>query len=455
MQGTVLNKIIQDKIVWIETRKKKQPISSFQKKIKSSIRNFYDALKGTNTKFILECKKASPSKGLIRKGFNPLKIARIYRHYASVVSVLTDEKYFQGDFSFLSVVSSVIKQPVLCKDFIIDPYQIYLARNYYADAVLLMLSILDDEKYCQFAAIANELNMGILTEVSNQKEIERAIALKAKVIGINNRSFQDLSVDLERTRELVASISNSEIIVISESGIDSYSNIRKFSHLVNGFLIGSKLMEEDNLELAVRRMLLGNNKICGLSRSEDAYAAYNAGAIFGGLIFVDGSPRKINSIQAKRIITHTPPLQYVGVYKNAKINEIVEDTNKLGLAAIQLNGDENQDFIVKLRHYLPSDTQIWKALSISDKIPKRDLSGVDLYLFDNEHGGSGKKFNWNLLKDQELNNVMLAGGLNISNCMVASKIGCSGLDFNSGVESAPGIKDVNKIQSIFKILRDY
>ncbi|PPI86779.1 bifunctional indole-3-glycerol-phosphate synthase TrpC/phosphoribosylanthranilate isomerase TrpF [Candidatus Pantoea edessiphila] len=453
MQGTVLNQIIQDKIVWIEKRKKKQPLISFQTKIKPSSRNFYDALKGPNTKFILECKKASPSKGLIRKGFNPLKIASVYRHYASVVSVLTDEKYFQGDFSFLSIVSSVIKQPVLCKDFIIDPYQIYLARNYHADAILLMLSILDDKQYLKFAAIADELNMGILTEINNRNEIERAINLRAKVIGINNRNLQNFSVDLERTNQLVSYLSKNEI-VISESGISNYSDIKKLSHLVNGFLIGSKLMEEDDLEMAVRRMLLGNNKVCGLSRSEDAYAAYNAGAIFGGLIFVDGSPRKINTIQAKRIISNTP-LKYVGVYKNTNINEIITNTVKLGLSVIQLNGNENQNFIVKLRQELPSNVQIWKSLGVIDKIPERNLSEINYYVFDNEDGGSGKTFNWNLLKDQNLDNVILAGGLNINNCMVASKIGCAGLDFNSGVESAPGIKDTNKIHSVFKILRNY
>ncbi|PPI88165.1 bifunctional indole-3-glycerol-phosphate synthase TrpC/phosphoribosylanthranilate isomerase TrpF [Candidatus Pantoea edessiphila] len=452
MQG-IFNKIIQDKTVWIEKRKKKQPLISFQKKIKPSNRNFYDALRGPNTKFILECKKASPSKGLIRKGFNPLKIASVYRHYASVVSVLTDEKYFQGDFSFLSIVSSAIKQPVLCKDFVIDPYQIYLARNYYADAILLMLSILDDKQYCQFVSIANELNMGVLTEVSNKQEIDRAISLKAKVIGINNRNFQDFSVDLERTNQLISYIPQGEI-VISESGINNYSDIRKLSHLVNGFLIGSKLMEEDNLEIAIRRMLLGNNKVCGLSRSEDAYAAYNSGAIFGGLIFVEGSPRKINMIQAKRIVANTP-LQYVGVYRNTDISEIVTSTFKLGLSVIQLNGNENQDFINKLRNELPPHVQIWKTLSVYDKLPERNLSKIDCYIFDNKQGGSGQSFNWDLLNNQVLDNVILAGGLNVNNCMIASKIGCFGLDFNSGIESAPGIKDLNKIQSVFKIIRDY
>lgn len=202
MQGTVLDKIVKDKAVWVEARKQQQPLESFQQRVALSSRSFYDALQGTRTAFILECKKASPSKGLIRDDFDPEMIAGVYRHYASAVSVLTDEKYFQGDFAFLPVVSAAITQPVLCKDFIIDPYQIYLARYYQADAILLMLSVVDDEQYRQLAAIAHSLQMGVLTEVSNEQELERAIALEAKVVGINNRDLRDLSIDLNRTREL-------------------------------------------------------------------------------------------------------------------------------------------------------------------------------------------------------------------------------------------------------------
>lgn len=114
---------------------------------------------------------------MIRDDFDPARIAAIYKHYASAISVLTDEKYFQGSFDFLPIVSQIAPQPILCKDFIIDPYQIYLARYYQADACLLMLSVLDDEQYRQLAAVAHSLEMGVLTEVSNEEELERAIAL--------------------------------------------------------------------------------------------------------------------------------------------------------------------------------------------------------------------------------------------------------------------------------------
>ncbi|SQB39987.1 bifunctional indole-3-glycerol phosphate synthase/phosphoribosylanthranilate isomerase [Citrobacter koseri] len=133
--------------------------------------------------------------------------------------------------------------------------------------------------------------MGVLTEVSNEEELERAIALGAKVVGINNRDLRDLSIDLNRTRQLAPKLGHG-VTVISESGINTYAQVRELSHFANGFLIGSALMSHDDLHAAVRRVLLGENKVCGLTRGQDAKAAYEAGAIYGGLIFV---PRRLAS----------------------------------------------------------------------------------------------------------------------------------------------------------------
>lgn len=453
MQGTVLDKIVKDKAVWVEARKQQQPLESFQQRVTLSSRSFYDALQGTRTAFILECKKASPSKGLIRDDFDPEMIAGIYRHYASAVSVLTDEKYFQGDFAFLPVVSAAITQPVLCKDFIIDPYQIYLARYYQADAILLMLSVVDDEQYRQLAAIAHSLQMGVLTEVSNEQELERAIALEAKVVGINNRDLRDLSIDLNRTRELAPRLGPG-VTVISESGINNYRDVRELSHFANGFLIGSALMEEEDLHAAVRRVTLGSNKVCGLTRPEDACAACEAGAIFGGLIFVEGSPRQVDTARARAVMAGAP-LKYVGVFRDAAISDIVTKVEALQLSAVQLHGDEDPAYVAELYQALPENVQIWKALSIQTSLPERRWPHVDRYVFDNGNGGSGQTFDWSLLKGQDLKNVLLAGGLSADNCVEAAQLGCAGLDFNSGVESEPGIKDASKIASVFRTLRAY
>ncbi|SEL04131.1 indole-3-glycerol phosphate synthase [Kosakonia sacchari] len=450
---TVLAKIVADKAVWVAARKEQQPLASFQNDVVPSTRSFYDALRGTRTAFILECKKASPSKGVIRNDFDPARIADIYKHHASAISVLTDEKYFQGSFDFLPIVSAIAPQPILCKDFIIDPYQIYLGRHYQADACLLMLSVLDDEQYRQLAAVAHSLKMGVLTEVSNEEELQRAMALEAKVVGINNRDLRDLSIDLNRTRQLAPRLGNN-VTVISESGINTYAQVRELSHFANGFLIGSALMSHDDLDAAVKRVLLGENKVCGLTRAEDARAAHEAGAIYGGLIFVASSPRAVSNEQAQAVMQGAP-LQYVGVFRNAPVEDVVAKAKALALSAVQLHGSEDQAYIDALRAVLPAQTQIWKALSVSDTLPPRNLQQVDKYVFDNGQGGSGQSFDWSLLAGEPLDNVLLAGGLSADNCVQAAKTGCAGLDFNSGVESEPGIKDASKLASVFRTLRAY
>lgn len=452
-QETVLHKIVRDKEIWVAARKEQQPLASFQNEITQSQRSFYHALQGARTAFILECKKASPSKGTIRDNFDPVEIASVYKDYASAISVLTDEKYFQGSFDFLPLVSKTVTQPVLCKDFIIDPYQIHLARFYQADAILLMLSVLNDEQYIQLAAVAHSLNMGVLTEASNEEELDRAVELKAKVVGINNRDLRDLSIDLDRTRQLAPRVPHG-VTVISESGINTYGQIRELSRFANGFLIGSALMSEDDLSSAVRRVLLGDNKVCGLTRAEDAKAAHEAGAIYGGLIFVEASPRFVTQAQASEV-QKSAPLKYVGVFRDQPVAEIAHTAQTLNLTAVQLHGDEDQAYIDTLREALPSGVQIWKALSVKDSIPARDLNRVDRYVLDNGKGGTGHRFDWSTLEGQDLSNVLLAGGLGADNCVQAAQLGCAGLDFNSGVESEPGIKDAEKITAVFQTLRAY
>ncbi|MEE3661538.1 bifunctional indole-3-glycerol-phosphate synthase TrpC/phosphoribosylanthranilate isomerase TrpF [Brenneria sp. g21c3] len=451
MQETILNKIVRDKAIWLEARQKQQPLSTFQHEVVPSERDFYQALRQNKPAFILECKKASPSKGLIRDDFDPATIAGIYKDYASAISVLTDEKYFQGDFAFLPQVSAAVHQPVLCKDFIISEYQIYLARYYQADAILLMLSVLDDQQYRQLSDLAHSLKLGVLTEASNEEELHRAIKLEARVVGINNRNLRDLSIDLNRTRQLAPLLPDG-VTVICESGIHRHAQIRELSRFADGFLIGSSLMSEPDLTQAVRRVILGENKVCGLTRPEDAQAAYQAGAVYGGLIFVPSSPRCVSPEQARQL-TASAPLRYVGVFRDDPVERIVSLAGELKLAAVQLHGNEDQHVISQLREQLPADCQIWKAQSVTGQSPARNLPHVDRYVLDNAQGGSGQTFDWSVLKGQNLDNVLLAGGLNADNCAQAAQLGCAGLDFNSGVESQPGKKDAHKIAAVFQTLR--
>ncbi|SQB39988.1 bifunctional indole-3-glycerol phosphate synthase/phosphoribosylanthranilate isomerase [Citrobacter koseri] len=135
--------------------------------------------------------------------------------------------------------------------------------------------------------------------------------------------------------------------------------------------------------------------------------------------------------------------------------EVCEKATTLSLKAVQLHGSEDQAYVDALRAALPEQVQIWKALSVGDALPARDYQHVDKYVLDNGQGGSGQRFDWSLLNGETLDNVLLAGGLGADNCVEAAKTGCAGLDFNSGVESQPGIKDAHLLASVFQTLRAY
>ncbi len=477
LQKTILGKIVDDKVQWVANRKARQPLSNFDSELTPSDRSFYDALAGKPTKFILECKKASPSKGLIRPEFDLELIAGVYKHYAAAISVLTDEKYFQGDFDYVTQVREQVTQPVICKDFIIDEYQIYLARYHQADAILLMLSVLDDKEYRALAKVAHSLNMGVLTEVSNDEELNRAIELDARVIGINNRDLRDLSIDLNRTKKIAPQIP-ADRIIISESGIYTNQQVRDLADYADGFLVGSSLMAQDDIDMACRKLILGENKVCGLTRPQDAEAVYAQGAVYGGLIFAAKSPRCVELTTAQQI-TQSAPLNYVGVFVNESVEQVATIANTLDLAAVQLHGSEDEAYIAALAPLLSEHCQIWKAVgvpaksaSISDENPSHNLvesTSVYRRLIDQQlinrllidskvagqSGGTGKTFDWSVLSDLDCTTFMLAGGLDPDNAQAAAKVGCLGLDLNSGVESAPGIKDADKINAAFSAIRDY
>ena len=408
----------------------------------------------------MECKKASPSKGLIRAEFNLEEIANVYKHYASAVSVLTDEKYFQGNFEFLPLVRDIVSQPVLCKDFMISEYQVYLARYYQADAILLMLSVVNDETYRVLADLAHSLGMGVLTETSNEEEFERALALGAKIIGVNNRNLHNLTVDLNRVVELTEKYSDRipvDVRIISESGIYNHKQIRQLQKVAHGFLIGSSLMGNQDLNNAVRSVIFGENKVCGLTRAQDVKIVYENGALYGGLIFVEHSKRCVSLRQAQELVT-TAPLRFVGVFQNQEIDFIAKIASQLQLYAVQLHGAETERFIIALRHQLPKNTQIWKAISVNTEaqnaVDFTDDLNVDRYIFDsqteNQQGGTGKTFDWSLIPENLKHKIILAGGISPNNVEQAIQQNCLGLDLNSGVESSAGVKDQEKVRLVFE-----
>ncbi len=262
---------ILEEIVWYKDQeitklREKIPLIKLKKQVENATapKDFLQALKSSPTKpaIIAEVKKASPSKGVIREDFDPVKIAKAYQQGgASCISVLTDKKFFQGSFENLAKIRSTVDLPLLCKEFVIYPYQIYLARSSGADAVLLIAAILPDQDLKYFSKIIKSLGMTALIEVHTLEELDRVLSLdEVNLIGINNRNLEDFSVDLETTRQLLTErrdqIQSRDIIVVSESGLFSRNDLDFVKEAgASAVLMGESLMKQSNPETALNQLI--------------------------------------------------------------------------------------------------------------------------------------------------------------------------------------------------------
>ncbi len=208
------------------------------------------------TAIITEVKKASPSKGVIREDFSPIEIAKTYKEAgATCLSVLTDEPYFQGHDDFLVDIKKSVDMPVLRKDFMIEPYQIYESRALGADCILLIIAALDSGMARDLYETAVSLGMDVLVEVHNLEELENALMLNPMMLGVNNRNLKTLEVDVKTSIELSMNIP-STTYKISESGISSNDTIENLKNVgYEGFLVGESLMRQDNIKSAVHDLL--------------------------------------------------------------------------------------------------------------------------------------------------------------------------------------------------------
>ena len=249
----ILKKILERKREEVDERKAKQPLSDVRQQAMQApaCRRFYAAITlridTGHTAVIAEIKKASPSKGVIRRNFDPAAIARSYeKGGATCLSVLTDMDFFQGSDADLGLAREVCKLPVLRKDFIIDPWQVYESRIIGADCILLIVSALTDAHLQELSGIAYELGMDVLVEVHNREELERAVMLRTPLIGINNRDLHTFNTSLDTTINLMIDVL-SDRTVVTESGIRNSEDVSRMrKHGVNAFLVGETFMSADD-----------------------------------------------------------------------------------------------------------------------------------------------------------------------------------------------------------------
>lgn len=259
----ILNKIVACKREEVATAKAAAPISELMARIsdledvpRGFERHLREAVASDWTAIIAEVKKGSPSKGIIRADFDPLEIAGIYQdNGATCLSVLTDEKFFLGHLRYLALIREAVSLPLLRKDFICDPYQIYEARAAGADAILLIAAMLDLNQLREFHAVARELNLDVLLEVHDESEMETALRTDCTLIGVNNRDLRTFTTDLGTTGRL-ARMLPADRLLVAESGIGNRTDIiRLKTDGAKAFLIGESIIRENDIGAKLRELL--------------------------------------------------------------------------------------------------------------------------------------------------------------------------------------------------------
>lgn len=260
---SILKEIYEYKIDFVSNQKKIIPQSKIENKLNINNINFpfFEKLNHQNSQISIigEIKKASPSLGnFVKKDINIIDVAKMYENNnVSCLSILTDEKYFNGHIDDLIEIKKNTSIPILRKDFIVDEYQIYESKMHGTDCILIILSMLSQQEADRFADIANELGMDSIIEVHDLDELKRADLMKSKMIGINNRNLKTFVTNLETTINLSKHISDSNKLFISESGFNSKENIDQIAIItgINNFLIGEYLMKSQNLALHIQQLL--------------------------------------------------------------------------------------------------------------------------------------------------------------------------------------------------------
>ncbi len=445
----ILDEIVSKRKLYYEQKEKEVPYDVLLDKVKNSKKEYklYDLCKKKDFILLAECKKASPSKGIISEEYNYLKIASDYeKGGCDVISCLTEPNYFLGSDEHFINIRKKVNTLMLRKDFIFSKYQIVESKLLGSDVVLLILAILTGEEVKEFLNLIHELGMCALVETHDEEEIKRAIKLGSKVIGVNNRNLKDFSIDFSNALNLRKKYPS--VYMISESGVKEAKDIRSLKLAgLNGALVGEALMRSNDpyteLMKYKKALTVPKIKFCGIKRKEDIEAVNKLKPDFIGFVFANESKRKLSLAEASKLKKKlSEDIIVIGVFKNQPKNLIVEACKKGIIDIIQLHGDEDDLYIKELKNMVDNE-----IISVY-----RTSKYAEYVMYDSKIPGQGTKAKYyNRAKNKP---VFLAGGININNIDEIIALNPYAIDISTGIET-DGVKDYNKMEEIIKKVRDY
>ena len=436
-------------------------------------RGFEHALAAPGLSFICEVKKASPSKGLIAPQFPYLDIARDYAAAgASAISVLTEPSQFLGSDSQLRQIASAVRIPVLRKDFTIDAYQLYEARELRASAVLLICALLSPTQLSQYLGLADELGLSCLVEAHDPDEIGTALDAGARIIGVNNRDLHDFSIDLS-TAAALRSLVPPNVLFVAESGVRTPVDAATIAATgADAVLVGEALMRAPDRRAALTAMRQAATpdgvprvKICGVRREADIPVLNETLPDYVGFVFAAGSRRRIDLATALRLRAALDSrIATVGVFADQSVAEMVTAAMSGAVSILQLHGAESESVIAAVRAGAPT-ARIIKAVGVTDaaSIVSAARLGADWLLLDSvAGGGSGERFDWTLVDEARslaeaqgvpMPPLFLAGGLDAETVQAGTDaVHPYAVDVSSGVES-DGVKDPALVRAFIAAAR--
>jgi indole-3-glycerol phosphate synthase/phosphoribosylanthranilate isomerase len=470
-----LNRIVQQTLITLEKRKQACPLEEMQQRADAQPRprDLLTAFEPrSQVHLIAEVKRASPSKGMLAPDLDPVALACTYEaNGAAAISVLTEPDFFLGAPQYLTSIKEAVTIPVLRKDFIVDEYQVYEARAWGADAILLICAILDERQLRHLLHVAHQQRMRCLVEVHSREEAQRAIDAGARIIGVNSRDLVTFEMNPYLIREL-RSIIPADRVIVAESGIHTEADARRLARYdVQAMLVGESLVVSPDVPAQMQMLLRAANtstqvKICGMQRPEDIDAATAAGADMLGFIFHEASRRSITPKRAGELLSasqhYTQPAKgqampdVVGVFVNKDADFIHRTVEQVGLHFVQLHGLESPQLCQQMQR------PVIKAFPVH---AETDLQRIEEYqhtvyrfLLDtptSEWGGSGLTHDWHLAhKVAQTQPIFLAGGLTVENVEQAIQhVHPWGVDVSSGVETNKQ-KDARKIQAFIERVRN-